>query len=502
MARPTDWTPLGLASDPVPGDPARIGQEAAHLAAVARQITDQVAALHTIAAGGASGALKGQYADKIHSAASSLAGQLDKVVGRYREVSSALNQWIPDLEQAQAQSVTALNQAEVPHKKLTTPALLPSGSNLTAQQKQAVQDYHTSMNQAQGELDAAKALLTKATTFRDERASHYASVINKATDDGMKDSWWDSVEGALTSAWDSVKDWVTRNAWWLKDLATALEVIGTILAIAALIFTGVGLLVLLAVAVTAGALLIRTLLAATGNGSWLDVALDTAALLTFGFGRIAATAMKGTVTAARATAEGLIAAERAASPLGRAAAVLGRGADFMKSGPVAKALGTALDKAGLGNFVELADQGLAKIGSVAGKVSVAGLEKASPSIEKTLATVSEHVKPFETVMYGGEKENLILSRTFKAIVGRFPSSLELTALNEQFGSQMHLAQSFFGAGIAADWSSKIVGGLKIEPGKIGPIQIPEINLHLPSNPISHFYDDVGKWTTTSGGLGG
>ena len=50
MARPSgdQWKPLGLTVDPVPGDSGRISQEAAHLATVARQITDQVAALRKI----------------------------------------------------------------------------------------------------------------------------------------------------------------------------------------------------------------------------------------------------------------------------------------------------------------------------------------------------------------------------------------------------------------------------------------------------------------------
>ena len=120
MARPTDWNPLGLEADPVPGDPERISQEAAHLGSVAATISNEVAALRKIAAGGADGALKGQYAAKIHSAASDLAGQLEKVVGRYQKVSSALSQWVPDLEHAQSQSITALNQAEAPYQRMAS----------------------------------------------------------------------------------------------------------------------------------------------------------------------------------------------------------------------------------------------------------------------------------------------------------------------------------------------------------------------------------------------
>ena len=55
MGRPPgyQWEPLGLDSDPVPGDPGRISEEAAHLASVAKQISQQVARLHKLAAGGA-----------------------------------------------------------------------------------------------------------------------------------------------------------------------------------------------------------------------------------------------------------------------------------------------------------------------------------------------------------------------------------------------------------------------------------------------------------------
>ena len=63
---------------------------------MAKQISQQVARLHKLAAGGAVGALKGEYADMIYSSAGDLAGELDQVAGRYQKVSAALNGWIPD----------------------------------------------------------------------------------------------------------------------------------------------------------------------------------------------------------------------------------------------------------------------------------------------------------------------------------------------------------------------------------------------------------------------
>ena len=282
MGRPPgyQWQALGLDTDPVPGDPGRISQEAAHLAAVAKEISGQVAALHQMAAGGADGALTGQYADTIHSSARDLADQLDKVVGRYQKVSSALSGWIPDLEQAQSMSLQALNEAGGPYRKLNQAVVLPGGSNLTAAQKQSVQTYHNAMKQAQGELDAAKALLGKATALRDNSASYHAGLINRAIDDGVKDSWW-----------DQFKEWIDHYAWLIKDICTVLEVAAAVLAVLALIFTGVGWIVLLGIALTAVALLGRALVAAAGDGSWWDVGLDAFALLTFGAGEVGTKAL-------------------------------------------------------------------------------------------------------------------------------------------------------------------------------------------------------------------
>ena len=300
MARPTDWTPLGHDADPVPGDPETISREAAHLTRVEQQIADQVAALRAIAGSGDDGALQGHYSEKIRSSASDLAGQLAKVEGRYREVSSALNQWVPDLEHAQSQSLTALNEAEAPYQKLNQAVILPSGPDLTAAQKQSIQDYHTSMDRAQADLDAAKARLTRAVGLRDQQAARCASAINKAIDDGVKDSWW-----------DHVKDWVDRNAGWLKTAANVLGWIATGLALLALLIPGLNIV---ALAFLGAMLLIHTMLAAAGDGSWLDVGLDVLALATLGTGKLVTAMAREAVTGAEdavATAAGRAAAKAA-----------------------------------------------------------------------------------------------------------------------------------------------------------------------------------------------
>jgi hypothetical protein len=276
----------------VPGDPNRISDEAQHLASVATEITSQVAALRKIAS---SGDEVGKHADEIRNSARDLADQLDKVVGRYQKVSSALNGWIPDLERAQAMSVQALDQAEGPYKQLNQAVVLPSGPNLTPQQQQDVQNYHDSQRKAQGDLAAAQALLHRATSLRDQSASHYAGLIRQACDDGVKDSWW-----------DSFKNFVHNWAWLLKDICTVLEVVATILAIVAFVLsqlTGLGelidLLIVIAMIATAVAAGGRLALAATGNGSWADFIVDMASLLTFGVGRLLGAGARTTMASAK-----------------------------------------------------------------------------------------------------------------------------------------------------------------------------------------------------------
>jgi hypothetical protein len=330
MARPAgyQWQPLGLDADPVPGDPSQISEEIAHLAAVARQITGQVAALRKI---GGDGTLAGKYADKLRSKSNEVAGDLSKVVGRYQKVASALSGWLPDLEQAQAQSLTALSEAEGPYKTVSTPAALPSGSHLTAQQKQQVQAYHTSVSQAQEALSAAKALLAKATTLRDHSGSYHAGLIRSAIDDGMKDSFWDQFKNDFDDVWDDVKDWVKKNAWWIGDICTALEAIGTVLAVAAFIIAQfipgldvlVDGLVLAAFLTTLTATAGRLLLAGTGNGSWLDFGLDAFACVTFGIGKLVSTSIRVMAEGSEEAADSIIVGQRAAM-LAKGEAQLGR----------------------------------------------------------------------------------------------------------------------------------------------------------------------------------
>jgi hypothetical protein len=312
MGRSADWSPLA-ASDPVPGDPAGISAEAAHLSSVAEQIAGQVAVLRKIASGHSDE--KGQYAVKLQSAASDTAGRLAKVTGRYRETAAALTAWVPELEYAQAQSLKALSQAQEAQgrQRASQPIQRPPGTHLTPADQQEDQARSNALSQANTDMAAAQAMLTAAVSHRDTAAAQAASKILSAIS-ADADSWLDGVTGFFSSAWGWVKDhWVPL----LKDLCTGLEILATLLAIACLFIPGldiVDVLLLIAFGATVLAALGRGALAVTGNGSWLDFGLDVIACLTFGLSEwVFSPALANAAKGAMETGEDLVAGERASA---------------------------------------------------------------------------------------------------------------------------------------------------------------------------------------------
>jgi hypothetical protein len=314
MARPSglDWQPLSLTGDPVPGDPQSIYQDAARILSVARQLEGQSARLRKIAA---SEENIGKTADTIRATAGELAGELAVVARRYTTTGNALNGWAPDLEEAQRLSVRALDAAEIPWKKLTMASCqIPGPGGVTGLAGKPPDT--PALRQALAELEDAQALLNRAVNYRDTQGEYWSAQVTNACNDALKDSWW-----------EGFTDWISDHAGLIADVCTALEVVATGLAVLALIFTGVGWIVLLGLAVTALALTGRTMLALTGKGSWLDVGIDLLALIGFGAGNFATRFLGKTVESMTTLAKG-VEAERFAPILERftanATGVLGK----------------------------------------------------------------------------------------------------------------------------------------------------------------------------------
>lgn len=460
MARPAgyQWEPLGWDTDPVPGDPQVIDAEVAHLTQIARQVADQVTALQKIAADGTQ---IGQTADVLRSSASSLAGQMTKVVARYQNVATALRGWGPELEQAQLMSVQALDQAEIPYAKLRQQSPVPSGGTLTAAQKDELASYQASMRQAQDELDAAKALLGKAMSHRDTQAGYYQAKIGNAIHDGLTDheSWW-----------QHFVNWVSHYAYLIKDICTALEVVATILAVVALFIPGlnvVAALLLAGLALTGVALIGRVMLAVTGNGSWFDVALDAVALLSFGVGRLATSGLKALAESGQVLGRTLVTAERA-EMLTKSTQFLAKADDL------------------------ISDEGVARIMAK----QTANIERLAPDVAKFTGKLP------------------LVTRLALRLAGAAPEDFEnvekVVALGERFGgneavgkllTSAHQAVAVLGGNAAINLATSIgvpvVGGLELDNSAGKPIHIDHVPLkvNLPDNPLTNAYNDIETLTT-------
>jgi len=404
MSRPADsaWRPLSWDTDPVPGDPGRISQEAARLASVANTVRAQIGALRKISSDGTE---VGEHADKVRSAAEGLVTSLNKVELRYETVAEALSGWVPELENAQGISVQALNEAEGPYAKLqNTPVPnipgMTQGLNgqwslnpliqVTSAQKTDFDDYQQAMNQASSELSGAQALLSRAINLRDTQQSIYAAKINAAINDGLKDSWFERFEDWVESGWDDFTHFVAENAGIIRDICEVLEVIATILAIVAIFVSGGTLLLLIGAILTGIALIGRLMLLASGKGSWLDVLMDVVALVTFGATAVLGRALEGTVTAAKGLAE----SDFVADTLTRLAP---------KLSDMYEAMGS-----------EAGDRIMAKF--------TAYLAAKAP---ETLPEVSEDVSRMERLLSTGDIENVVKMRSLESLTNNI-NDLKIT----------------------------------------------------------------------------
>ncbi|QDD60209.1 hypothetical protein FE156_18225 [Streptomyces albidoflavus] len=114
-------------------------------------------------------------------------------------------------------------------------------------------------------------MLHERDTQGNKRAREIREAINN---DGVEDSPWDDLIG-----------WVHENADWIKVVIDVLGWVATALAVVALFIPGLNIAVFLLIAglVVVGT---RLLLVASGDASWMDVAIDSFGLLTMGIGRV------------------------------------------------------------------------------------------------------------------------------------------------------------------------------------------------------------------------
>lgn len=422
MARPTNWSPLAD-SDPVPGDTTAIRAEASRMRTVASTIREQVTKLRSI---GKDPTLCGKYVVELRSGADDLAGKLEKTAGRYEKVSGHLDGWANDLDQAQADSVVALNMAKPADEVLNRQYVSApkKAEDMTPAERRAEQDRKDAETAANAQLDAAKAKLRSAVDFRDTREDQVATWIREAIDDAVEDSWW-----------DNVKDFVDKYADVIKVVIDVLSYVATALAIVAMFIPGLNVIVL---ALTIAVVLGRTLLALTGNASWMDVLVDAIGLLPV-VGKLGGKLLKGANTAAKTSAT---AASRA-----KVAQNLAR------SSSTRKALGKTLNS-----------RTASAAQKRAARRQIDALKKAArrdvPKVPQDLPKSGRLAK----ILHQNDTGALEQLRNVNRIADRFPGAVTTGTKAKAWAG--YLAESgTSGFATAADYGDKIFGSSDMIPGK-------------------------------------
>lgn len=449
-ARQGDWHLLGADGDPVPGDWSAIQDAGRHYASVARDIAAQVRRLRTVADDDQ--ILRGEYADGLREACRQTADDLDRVHARFEEVGSALGGWWEPVQDARTTTWSALQAAEEAQRTIDAnpPADPPApGAPAPTDAEQTAQDRtDTRRGNAETALSNAQSSFDTAVADYGDKARQVAKAIRDAADDDFKDS-----------GWDGFKNWIDENADILKVIADVISIVVTIAAIVFLFVTPAGWILLAVAAVAVIGLGIRAALAATGNGSWADFALDLVGVLTLGTGRIAIAVAR----AGRAATLSAIASR--AGSTARAAAVANARAAFAQASLFSKPA----------VWLFKSNPAMRWIAGRAAYTStkLAWLTKPLPSVTK-----------LETVMAGMDDVAAAMSKELPALAREFP---DLVTAGYRWGHATALTAARTGATV--DAIDKLVGGISIGDVQITP----------PLGPVGEIYDDAKDSTTYAPG---
>jgi hypothetical protein len=414
--RPRDWSPLAP-SDPVPGDPQAIRDEARHMQDLAKSLRDQAHELKIIGHGEG---LKGKYADKLRDKSNELEQHLREVAERYEHTHGYLSYWADELEGMQAESVRILRAAQATEDDTRAKA---AHAQAAGHPPAAHPDPHD--DPMQPHHRALQAL----TNHRDERAGYYARKIRSASDDIIKDSPWEHVE-------DVVGD--VLNNKWVKLFFEIASWVVTIVGLIALVLTPAGWIMALVTALTI-AIAAKDLVAlATGNGSWFDVGMD---ILGFAGVGLAGKALK-TLTKMRAVtkiaAKAAAGEEAAADVMNDSRNVLDRTYRITNSRTASRAEKAAARQTR--NAIKAQAQRAAEAASRA--------EGRAPRPE---------VSKREAALYGGEEKPAQMAKDIRNMQTRFADNQAVQDASKHVGCWDVTAKAAFGVPAVADATDKIFG---------------------------------------------
>jgi RHS repeat-associated protein len=319
----SDWDVLNLDSDPTPGDPDVLQKMAGRLreqAGLASHNTDRLRAI--AGSGGGDLRMEGDYAPLFTGALEELPGELSKLARAYQGCGDALATYAGLLADVKTQSGTALRQgvdAEVQYQGALrqVQALLPPEREMLLLPRAELTDASIALataswddeagktqvrqaavrgRAAAADRDRARVLALQAGKLHGDAAHTCAGAIKRALSSaGIKNKpWWEKAWNAVTAPFRS----------WNNFMSLARDV-ALVAGVAALFLTGPVGLVIMLVAVGAGALVFANTFDrfARGQASLGQLALNSLGLIPGGHGVIEVADL-GRLGAALARGEG------------------------------------------------------------------------------------------------------------------------------------------------------------------------------------------------------
>lgn len=202
MARPTNWAPLLLLQDPVPGCPDTVERGARDYGLTGTRLQESSTALRGLRQRSATCSLA---VDAVLRQAEDLSGTVQRLSERYQGTSQALLGYVPELRRAQHDSLTILQDAKACVGDITRSTVhvgeatvRVSGSlDDPVHAAQATSDLlaaNRELMRHQAHLAQLKIRITTVTHARDQAAATAARQIETAIEhSGIKDTLWDKI---------------------------------------------------------------------------------------------------------------------------------------------------------------------------------------------------------------------------------------------------------------------------------------------------------------------
>jgi hypothetical protein len=299
VSRPSDWSPLQLSDDPVPGDWGAVRSASSRYGRVADSIdqakTDLLSAF-------ADDSMTGESIEAMREVALQVADRIERAWDRYRGVADALGGYVEPLRTAQNDSLVLLQRAsETQSERLTAEHWVRHWQS--EHQRRAFagepdvdeafdrwQYWEGQLRQTQQDVGGAIAALNRVIEARDTAADIAAGLIEEVENTGdINDDFWDKVDQFLT-----------ENPW-IDGVIQIASYVAAALAVIAMFVPGLNVLVLVVSIIVAAAVIANAWAkAGTGRISLVEAIVTTAlAIIPFGVGKVlgnAASASRGAVS--------------------------------------------------------------------------------------------------------------------------------------------------------------------------------------------------------------